>query len=167
MNKKGKTMNKSKKTAKIENNPAASNTVQSSYTYQDDPELLERIRSDYLSTSTDQFYWMMKLLSPVGKSRIQEIVSQKVDEMMSLSGRLGFVKPRYFSVPQWTINVIESGTWKRRPECLVGEIVEFTSFREFIESPHPMGMGGSLEKLRELSSGSEEALRMIDEVVGE
>jgi len=164
---KGKTMKKSEKTAKVENNPTSSNAEQSSYKYQDDPELLALVISDYLSTSTDQFYWMMKLLSPVGQSTIEEIVARKVDEMMRLSGRLEFVKPRYFSVPQWTINVIGSGTWKRRPECLLGEIVEFKSFREFIESPHPMGMGGSLEKLKELCSGSEEALRMIDEVAGE
>ena len=41
------------------------------------------------------------------------------------------------------------------------------AFREFIEAPPPMGMGSSLEKLREICSGSEEALRMIDEVTGE
>jgi hypothetical protein len=52
-------------------------------------------------------------------------------------------------------------------EEFLGEIVEFKTFREFIEDPPPMGMGSSLDKLREICSGSEEVLKMIDGVVGE
>jgi hypothetical protein len=71
------------------------------------------------------------------------------------------------SVPDWTISVIRNGNWKYRAERLLGEIVQFDSFREFIEAPPPMGLGSSLEKLREICSGSEEALRLIEEVAGE
>jgi len=117
----------------------------------------------------------MKLLSSdLPLSNIEKRFARKMDEMQKILDemqavhmRLRWVKPEHFSFPQWTIDVIKSGIWKYRAERLLGEIVQFDSFREFIEAPPPMGMGSSLEKLKEICSGSEEALRMIDEVVGE
>ncbi|MGB6066124.1 MAG: hypothetical protein WBG50_15090 [Desulfomonilaceae bacterium] len=138
----------------------------SSETIQEDPELLAAIMSEV--SGSEEFYWIMKLLSAeLPLSNIEQIVARKVDEMKRLYARLIWIEPRRFSVLEWTINVIKSGIWKRRVECLLGEIVEFDTFREFIETPPPMGMGSSLEKLREICSGSEEALRLIDEVVDE
>ena len=118
---------------------------------------------------------MMKFLSSEFQfSEIEEIFSRKVNEMDKVlsdmkqaRSRLEWIKPEYFSIPEWTIKVIKNGTWKYRAERLLGKIVEFHTFQEFIEAPPPMGLGSRLEKLRELCSGSEEALRMIDRVVRE
>jgi len=89
------------------------------------------------------------------------------DTISRLYEGLRWSELRVSGVPQWTVEVIKSGVWEHRFEKLLGQIVEFKTFREFIEAPPPMGLGSSLEKLRELCSGSEEALRMIDGVVGE
>ena len=145
----------------------------SSYGQGDQEILVAAIKAD--ASSSEEFYWIMKLLSSeLPLSNIEKRFARKMDEMQkvldemqAVQMRLRWIKPEYFSVPQWTIHVIKSGIWKYRAERLLGEIVQFDGFREFIEAPPPMGMGSSLEKLKEICSGSEEALRMIDEVTGE
>ncbi|MGO9570483.1 MAG: hypothetical protein ACLP5H_23375 [Desulfomonilaceae bacterium] len=152
----------------------------SSCSVEDDPVLVAYIRAK--AASSEEFYWMMKFLSSdLPRSNIENILARKMDEMrkalnemrkaleemQAVHMRLEWIELEHFSVPEWTINVIRSGIWKYRAERLLGEIVQFGTFREFVETPPPMGMGSSLEKLRNICSGSEEALRMIDEVAGE
>ena len=167
-------MTKRKGSIERKNKPEASQPVHaSSHPNEDEQERLEYIKwLKSVASSSEELYYMMKLLS--SDSAIEEIFAQKVremdkvlTEMKLVRSRLEGLNPEWFSIPEWTINVIKSGIWKYRAERLLGEIVEFHTFHEFIEAPPPMGLGSSLEKLRELCSGSEEALRMIDEVAGE
>jgi hypothetical protein len=174
---KGKTMTKRKGSIERKDKPEASQPVHASSHPSED----EQLRLEYIEwlksvvSSSEELYFMMKLLSlHFPFSAIDEIFAQKVKEMdqvlteMKLvSSLLEGLKPEWFSIPEWTINMIKNGIWKYRAERLLGEIVEFHTFQAFIEAPPPMGLGSSLEKLRELCSGSEEALRMIDKVVGE
>jgi hypothetical protein len=152
----------------------------SSCSLEDDPALVAYMRAR--ASSSEEFYWMMKFLSSdLPRSNIENILARKMneirkalnemrkalEEIQAVHMRLEWIEFEHLSVPDWTISVIRNGNWKYRAERLLGEIVQFDSFREFIEAPPPMGLGSSLEKLREICSGSEEALRLIEEVAGE
>ena len=173
-------MKRSEKAGKARTESMSSKPVQaSSCSVEDDPALVAYIRAK--ASSSEEFYWMMKFLSSdLPRSNIENILARKMDEIQkalnemrkaleeiqAVDVRLEWIEIEHFSVPEWTIRVIKSRIWKYRAERLLGEIVQFDRFREFIEAPAPMGMGSSLEKLREMCSGSEEALRMIEEVAG-
>lgn len=164
---KDKNMKKSEKAKELQSKPKSSKSVQaSSYTIRHDPEHVA-------SVIIQQFSYrercsIVRILS----AQITPQSSVRVDlcvggDISALYEGLRWSELRVSGVPQWTMNVIESGVWRHRMEELLGHIVEFNTFREFIETPPPMGMGSTLEKLRDICSGSEEALRMIDQAVGE
>ncbi len=136
------------------------------YTIRHDPDHVASVIQEHFSRR--ELHTIVRLLSaflpPTSRARVDIIEG---DSISLLYEGLRWSELRVSGVPQWTINVIKSGVWEHRMEELLGQIVEFNTFQEFIEAPPPMGMGSSLEKLRELCSGSEESLRMIDEVACE
>jgi hypothetical protein len=160
-------MKKSEKAKRVLSKSESSNPVHnSSYTIRHDPDDVASVIKQYFSLR--ELHAIVRLLSaslpPQSRVRVDIVEG---DTISRLYEGLRWSELRVSAVPQWTIHVIKSGVWEHRFEKLLGQIIEFKTFRAFIETPPPMGMGSSLEKLREICSGSEEALRLIDEVAGE
>jgi hypothetical protein len=136
------------------------------YTIRHDPDHVASVIKKHFERR--ELHSVVRLLSadlpPQSQVRVDIVEGNTISRLYE---GLRWSELRVSAVPQWTIQVIKSGVWKHRMEQILGEIVEFKTFREFIEAPPPMGMGSSLDKLREMCSGSEEALKMIDEVIGE
>ena len=67
--------------------------------------------------------------------------------------------PGYFEV------VLNKNLWQKR-ELPNGMVVEFDSFKDFIEAPPPKGFGTPIEKLKELCRLHPGILAKIDHLVG-
>lgn len=69
-------------------------------------------------------------------------------------------------LPEYFETVIEKNLWQSRvlPN---GMVVEFDSFKDFIETSPPKGFGIPIEKFREICRLHPDALNKIDHLIGE
>jgi hypothetical protein len=64
-------------------------------------------------------------------------------------------------VPALLLRVINEDMWQRRVIAKTGQVAEFKSFREFVETQPLEGLGADLDTLKRLCTGNMEALDAI------
>lgn len=66
-------------------------------------------------------------------------------------------------VPGLVTRVVDEECWReRRVDALMGQVVQFTRFEEFVQSSPPEGLGVELRMLRQMCQDHPEALDAID-----
>jgi len=63
--------------------------------------------------------------------------------------------------PKFVKKIIEQDAWKRRTLRCNGEVVEFESFTNFVESHPPDGLGVEVDMLKRMCKEHDEALRLL------
>ncbi len=93
----------------------------------------------------------------------QLIRNDQVVQQLSkaIAGGLGNI--RY--IPNMVKEIIEKEMWKERRILQSGEIVQFTSFAEFVTTPPLEGLGASMEDIRLLCRDDEQATRLLLEEI--
>ena len=67
--------------------------------------------------------------------------------------------------PKFVKKIIEQDAWKRRTLRCNGEVVEFESFTNFVESHPPDGLGVEVDMLKRMCKEHDEALRLLRDAV--